>query len=312
MQASFGPWPWAVFLLLWITACEEAFIPETPPAQNIVVEGYIEGGQRPSAPFVILTRSVPFFAELNAEELDDIFVHDAEVIVDDGSRSVRLEEICLGDLSPAQRRLAAELFGFAADSIGFNFCAYTDITGEMRGEAGRQYDLSVRKGEQELRASTTIPSVSDLDSLKFEPPPGEANDTLMQLNCIIDDPGGVVNFYRYQTQINDEGFRTPLGSVIDDRLFDGQRFDFVLPKAEPRDADFDLETFGLYRRGDTVTLKWMGIDRAHFDFWNTLEFSVANQGPFSSYTRVNSNIEGGLGVWGGQSARYYTLPVPEE
>ncbi|MBK8777276.1 MAG: hypothetical protein IPO25_07635 [Saprospiraceae bacterium] len=32
-------------------------------------------------------------------------------------------------------------------------------------------------------------------------------------------------------------------------------------------------------------------------FWNTLEFNKGSQGPFSSYTTINSNIIGGLGIW---------------
>ena len=43
--------------------------------------------------------------------------------------------------------------------------------------------------------------------------------------------------------------------------------------------------------------------------WNTLEFSNANQGPFASYTRLESNINGGLGIWGGLSVSYYTRVV---
>ena len=61
--------------------------------------------------------------------------------------------------------------------------------------------------------------------------------------------------------------------------------------------------------GDSVLIKWTTIDEAHFDFWNTLEFSNANQGPFSSYTRLQSNINGGLGIWGGYSVSYYSRTV---
>ena len=53
----------------------------------------------------------------------------------------------------------------------------------------------------------------------------------------------------------------------------------------------------------------MSIGEEQFNFWNTLEFSRANQGPFSSYTRIDHNVEGGLGIWGGIAARYYPLTV---
>ncbi|MEL6924369.1 MAG: DUF4249 family protein [Bacteroidota bacterium] len=51
------------------------------------------------------------------------------------------------------------------------------------------------------------------------------------------------------------------------------------------------------------------IDAAHFDFWSTLEFNAVNQGPFSAYTRIASNVEGGLGIWGGYSVSFYTVVV---
>ena len=128
--------------------------------------------------------------------------------------------------------------------------------------------------------------------------------------CYLDDPAGEANFYRYQVGINSSGYISPIASVLDDRLIDGQRASFPLFRPEPRGTmEFDFETFGLYRTGDTVSLKWISLDKAHFDFWNTLEFNSANQGPFSSYTLIDSNIEGGLGIWGGLSASYYELRV---
>ena len=124
------------------------------------------------------------------------------------------------------------------------------------------------------------------------------------------DPPGTTNYYRYFTGENDGPLIIPFHSVTDDVFFDGQEFDFPLTKAEDGE-DFDFTTFGLFTRGDSITIKWMNLDREHFQFWSTLEFSRENQGPFSSYTRVKSNINGGLGIWGGISASYYGLWVPE-
>lgn len=298
--------------LLLNFGCEEEFVPEvSTEAREIVVEGYIEAGDRPLPPYVILTRNVPFFTELQAEELEDIFVHDAVVSVSDGDREVVLSELCLSELNAEQQELASRLLGRDLQALGFNFCAYVDLAGAMRGEAGKIYRLSIEAEGRQLQALTGIPPHAGLDSLRFVEPPGEPNDTLAQLRCFIQDPAGQADFYRYFTGVNNGPLQTGLNSVIDDRLFNGQNFEFPLLKAEPRNGDFDPATFGLFRRGDTVQIKWANIDEAHYDFWNTLEFNAANQGPFSSYTRVASNISGGLGIWGGLSASYYTLVVPE-
>ncbi len=298
-------------LSLWIVSCETPFQPEISgsAAGGIVVEGYIEGGARPTPPFVILTRSYSFFDSLGLNELQEGFVHGATVKVSDGTREQVLQELCLSDLNEQQKTLLAGFLGFDPDSVAYDFCAYLDLTFSMLGVEGRTYQLHIDVGEEVLEATTTIPEHVGLDSLFFEPPPGQPNDTLARLKCLIDDPGDRENYYRYQTRINDQPFVTPSGSVVDDRFFNGQSFEFPLAKAEPPGTEFDPATFGLYRVGDRVELKWINIDRAHFDFWNTLEFNAANQGPFSSYTRILSNVEGGQGIWGGLSASYYSLEV---
>ncbi len=303
--------PATLLAALLAVSCEEIFIPDSadvPP--QIVVEGYIEAGQRPSPPFVILTRSVPFFSQFSAEDIEGTFVRNASVKVSDGERTVELSELCLDELSEEEKRLASVLFGFNPDSLGFNFCVYIDLSFSLRGEEGKTYTLNVEAEGQQLHAVTTIPHHVGLDSLRFREPPGEASDSLAQLICYLQDPGGETNFYRYQVGINSNGYISPIASVLDDRLIDGQQAIFPLFRPEPRGAqEFDFETFGLYAVGDTVAIKWITLDEAHFNFWNTLEYNSANQGPFSSYTLIDSNVEGGLGIWGGLSASYYELRV---
>lgn len=294
--------------LLW--SCEEEFIPPVIDVEEqIVVEGYIEAGDQPTPPYVFLTRSFAFFSELSQEELSNAFVRDAEVSVSDGTNTVQLTELCLEDVPEEFREQAADLLGVDIDSLGINFCVYLDLSLQMLGQEGQTYELSIKAEGKELTAVTTIPEGVPLDSLYFTPPPGEPNDTLAQLRVFLNDPLGIPNFYRYFTQEEDGPFERPFGSVTDDLLFEGQNFELPLAKAEPFDGEFDQETFGLFRVGKEVTIKWMSIDEDHFNFWNTLEFSRANQGPFSSYTRIDHNIEGGLGIWGGIAARYYDLTV---
>jgi hypothetical protein len=295
-----------------LAACEQAFIPESSGAEEeLVVEGYIEAGEQAAPPYVILTRDVPFFSTLNAEQLENTFVHNATVEVSDGEQTITLTELCLDELTEQQKQLASNFFSVNLDSIGFNFCVYVDLGFSMVGEVGNVYELKVAAEGKTLRAVTTIPESVPVEEFLFRQPPGEPDDTtLVQLLCTVSDPAGIANYYRYQVDMGNGTFVSSLASVTDDRLFDGQTAEFPLAKPEPRGTDdFDLATFGLFSLGDTITIKWMGLDEDHYDFWNTLEFSLANQGPFSNYTRIDSNVDGGLGVWGGFSASYYTLPV---
>ena len=311
-QNDFNYWLVLVGVVV-MYACERAFIPDIPVnEQEIVVEGYIEAGDRATPPYIVLTRNFPFFTKIEREALEDAFVHDAIVTVQSADQAITLTEVCLNNLSPEQIDIAQSFLSTSLDSLGFNFCLYTDLTFSMFGEVGQTYNLTIEAEGKKIQATTTIPRSVPLDSLYFTEPPGQPNDTLARLLVSIPDPPNEPNFYRYFTSTDGGPIISPFSSVSDDRLFDGQQFEFPLPKAEPRDADFDLATFGLYRRGDTITLKWATLDQAHFDFWNTLEFNNANQGPFSSYTLIESNIEGGLGIWGGLWGAYYELVVEIE
>ena len=139
--------------------------------------------------------------------------------------------------------------------------------------------------------------------------PGVPNDTLRELRVFLDDRPTEANFYRYFTQTNEEAMIPPFTSVFDDIFFDGDYFEFPLPKAESPNTAFNFDSYGYYVVGDTVRVKFCSIDQSHYEFWSTLEFNKANQGPFSAYTRVASNIEGGLGIWGAYNVSYHDLIV---
>lgn len=303
-------------MLLLLYACEEEFIPEisTDP-EDIVVEGYIEAGDIPLPPYVILTRSLPFFTTFGFGDLDNLFVHDAIVTVSDGEQTVTLEELCWNDFDEEVQALLQELLeqsGVGLDTIPGNLCVYFDRTLSMIGETGKTYDLRIEAEDKVLTASTSIPEPVLIDSLKFIKPSGVLPDTLLELRGFFSDPPGVNNFYRYFNSINGGRFIPGFNSVVDDAFFDGQQFEFPIPKAEPRNTTADPAEFGLHRVGDTLILKWSTIDDAHFRFWSTLEFNAVNQGPFSAYSRVETNINGGIGVWGGYNSGYYNLIVEEE
>ncbi len=297
-------------MLGFFFSCEEEFIPEinsAPP--EIVVEGFIEGGDSPTSPFVILTRSIPFFSEISLNDIEGFFVHDAYVTVTSDDKTIQLQELCLSELSEEQQSLVSELFGVNTDSVGLDFCVYIDATFSMEGEVGKQYDLHIEVEDKVITASTTIPEVAKISNLTFQDVPGVPSDTLRELRITLEDMPNEANFYRYFTNRNDEGLLAPFNSVLNDLFFDGDTFEFPLPKAEASGVEFDLETFGFYRVGDDMEIKFCAIDEAHFDFWSTLEFNRANQGPFSSATVISYNIEGGIGIWGGYSSSIRRLTV---
>jgi len=302
------------FLALLITiGCEERIFPEddgSPP--QLVVEGAIEGGEIPTPAIVILTRSLNFSANGNRLAIDDLFVHDALVEVNDGTNIIQLTELCWDDLNDSQKRAVLENFNTSYDSVGVNICVYADQNLEMLGEVGKTYALHVEADGQILDATTTIPPHVPIDTLFFRNRTGDNSPDFFELIAGISDAPGRADFYRYFTSTNGSFFDAPLTSVGDDLLFDGQSFKFPLTEGEtgrsPQPAPGD---YGYFFKGDTIALKWTNLDEPHFNFWSTLEFNFFNQGPFGSYTRIDSNIDGGLGVWGGYSNSYYVEVVGE-
>jgi hypothetical protein len=53
------------------------------------------------------------------------------------------------------------------------------------------------------------------------------------------------------------------------------------------------------------------IDKSHYNFWRTLEADRGSQGnPFGSFVVVKTNINGGIGVWGGYGSSIQTIVAP--
>jgi len=316
-----------LFFLL-VSACEKEFFPETTfDGPELVVEGYITKGPGALPPYVILTKSIEYSSSIGSDILSDIFVHDAEISISDGNNKFQLQELCVSDLQalpPFLRDAILQAIGIPninIDSTGFDICIYTDLLGivglGIDVREGGTYDLEIKAANfNTVTATTTIPYGVLVDSLTYRDHPSyPSNDSLVEVVAHFKDPIGP-NYYRSFSQRNDEAFypsstQGTNGSVSNDKIFEGQAFSFSIIRGQDPFSDFDLNTFGYFWRGDQVTFRASNLDYAHFRFWQTLEYNTGSQGPFGTYTRIESNIKGGLGIWGGISYNEYTLDVPE-
>jgi Domain of unknown function (DUF4249) len=301
----------SIFLTSLIS-CEDPYFPEPDDTEQvIVVEGYIEAGENTNPTFVLVTKSIPFFSNIEADQFSKLFVNDAIVVVNDGIKDVPLTKLCLNDIPEPLREEALNLLGFDPDSVKIDLCLYVDLLDQIDRREGGKYDLSVKVGEKVLTATTTIPRFVGLHDFVFKPTPGIPSDTMSQLFTRIQDPADEANYYRYFTATGGEGYIAPFTSVTNDNFFNGKDFEFPIARAQRRGQGFNPDTFGYFRKGDTIAIKSCNIDKAHFDFWNTHDFSNNSGGPFASYTRIQTNIKGGLGIWGGYAVGHYELVVPE-
>jgi hypothetical protein len=316
-----------LFFLL-ASACEKEFTPETTfDGPELVVEGYITKGPGALPPYVILTKSIEYSSSIGSDILSDIFVHDAEISISDGSNKVQLQELCVSDLQalpPFLRDAILQAIGIPninIDSTGFDICIYTDLLGivglGIDVREGGTYDLEIKAADfNTVTATTTIPYVVLVDSLTYRNHPSyPSNDSLVEVVAHFKDPIGP-NYYRSFSKRNDESFypsstQGTNGSVSNDKIFEGQAFSFGVIRGQDPFSDFDFSTFGYFWRGDQVTFRASNLDYAHFRFWQTLEYNTGSQGPFGTYTRIESNIKDGLGIWGGIAYGEYTLNIPE-
>lgn len=315
------PQPTRIALLLslaFLGACtKDISIPLPPGEEQIVVEGYIETGL---PPVVVLSRSQPYFGNVSPGAITESFVRNATVTVSQGSRSVPLIEVAASSLTPELREVLRTSFGIdlrvLIDSLGFDFYFYTPSDFTFVGEVGLSYSLEVLAEGKRLTAVTTLPALNPVDSLIVSPHPEfQKYDTLYSISVRYSDPPGVRNFVRYFTRRNSEPFYPGyFNSVLDDAtLFavDGQTFNFPIERGWNRADDPDEEFYIYFIAGDTVTLRWAAIDEAHHGFWASLEFDRASVGnPFASPIVIRSNIQGGLGIWGGYSTTYHTVVLP--
>ena len=308
-------------LSLLLFSCEADISIDLPEGEDkIVVEGYVENGL---PPVVVLTRNQPYFSPVSAEAFTNNFINDAQVQVTGPNGTFELREVASDTLPQSVKDLISLQFGAvdfgSADSLGFVFYFYTTFDPAALGQIGNSYSLAVKTPDStELSATTTLQPVAGIDSVWTEPDLN--NDSLYLLYVNYSDPLGP-NYVRYFTRrvspTESEAFYPGFfNSVFDDKSLidiDGEEdFTFTLERGydrtDPEIDDLEIEEYAYFLKGDTITIRWCNIDEDHYTFWRTLEFDRGSRGnPFGASTRVQSNINGGLGIWGGYTTTYYSV-----
>ncbi|MCB0397912.1 MAG: DUF4249 domain-containing protein [Flavobacteriales bacterium] len=278
---------------LSLAACDTAIVLDLPQGEeDIVIYGFIE---QDSLPVVSLTKSLAVFSTIDVSKLQSSFVHNAAVSLNDGDTTIQLVE-----------------YNIPLNDFTYYFYSLpSSLINTYKGQVGKSYKLTVQAEGKTLTATTTIPEPLPLDSIWWLPHPDEDNDSLVVLQVRFTDKPHEANYARYFTQRNSEPmYPGYFASVFDDSFLEGQTLDFALPRGQDRNDTIN-DTYSYFWHGDTILVKWCSIDRAHFDFWMTVETDKNNQGnPFGMPTLIQSNVEGGLGVWGGYGASYHKLIVP--
>jgi len=302
--------------------CEKEITVDIPDAQQqIVVEGSIETNQ---PPFILLTKSQSYFAPTDINSITNNYVHDAIITINDGSQTIILDELCTASLTPEILLLVQAVTGLSEDQlIALNLCFYSSFNPSSFGVEGKTYELDIVSGENHLTSITKINPAIPLDSVWFEL--SGDNDSLGFAHGFLTDPDTLGNVYRWfaqrinkypsgnplEGQIKDPSFLAPIGSINDDEFFNGLSFEFLYNRGvsfnSTKEDDNNGER-GYFKVGDTIVVKEATLDYDAFQFFYGLENQVINQGsPFAAPSEINSNIEGGLGVFVGYGVHFDTI-----
>ncbi len=301
-------------LLGIIASCEKDITVKLPKSEpKLVVEGSIEQGQ---PPIVVLTRTIGYFEPADIKTMESLFVHNADITVSNGTVSRKLIEICTNDLPDSVVYLIAQLSGLNVNQLAaINYCVYTTFDQSIWGEVGKTYDLTIHAEGKTLTSTTTIPNLIPLDSVWYKNQ--GTYDTMGYVWIRLTDPPELGNAYRVFTKRRGKDARMIpiLGSVFDDKFINGITIDFYAVRGREFNSlapDDTGEQFGYYKISDTIDVKFCNIDINSFQFWRTYESEVTNNGnPFASPSTITTNIKGGgLGIWCGYGANYYTIIPP--
>ena len=300
-----------IFFSFILSSCEKEIEITLPEAdRKFVVEGNIEQNQ---PPFLMLTKTQGYFDPTDLEALQNSFVHNATVKVNNGTNTVQLQEICTSQLPDSLKPAVAELIGVSLEAImSFDFCLYTSLDPTIFGEIGKTYSLSIVAEGKNLSATTTIPTPVPMNRFWYKDQPGFTNFGYLWYE--FSDPPALGNAYRFYTQRKGKDARfIPVdgGSVYDDGFVNGLTFEaFVFRGQEPNSTTPEdvAETSKYFEQGDTIIIKFCSIDQPHCRFLQSFEVAAFNNGnPFAAPATIKSNINGGLGVWGGYGVTYDTL-----
>jgi len=271
---------------LLLACVPEPSLDESAYEPKLVIDGSIESG---GFPRVVLSNSASYFMNIDSANIRDLIVSTAKVTVSDGTTE--------------------EILTLKRDDDFFPPYVYQGTS--LKGEAGKTYALTVEVKGKRYTASTTIPPPAKFDKLWFELAPGK--DSLGYVYGQLTDNAEEANYYRVFTQrLNrDSRFIPVYLSAVGDQYFNGKQFTFTILRGPENFTNVIDDLY--FKRGDSVRVKLCSMDRAHFDFWRTVErelYVVGN--PFSSSgNKIISNIDGddALGVWGGYGVSYYAINI---
>lgn len=249
---------------------------------EIVIDGWIEQGKIAR---VLLSLSAPYYDTIDSISLRDYIISQAKVTLSDG--------------------VDEEVLTMKPYDSGFPGIVYE--SSKIRGEVGKNYLLTVDYRGKQVSAMTSIPDPVELDFIRFEFKDG--SDSLGFIRIGFNDPLIINQQYLTFTKIigEEEEFKPTMFPVFDDEYLNGKKIEVSLLKGNVFYSWLNDSAY--FHKGDSVMVKFCSITDETYKFWVSLLRESKNNGnPFSSTnSKIETNVDNGLGVWSGYGAKYYLI-----
>ncbi len=310
------------FLPLLILSCEKSIELElNNNEESIVVEGYIE----PNLPaYVFLSKSESFFDEINEDEINNLFIKDAEITIirDDGERRI------LTHISQEISDSIANYLNIMDIEIPF-YSIYIDLDPSFEdfNKTNHSYKLSIEIDNKLITANTFMPPSLDIDSVWCicGTDPNSLNDCYIWV--LINDPDSLGNilyaqYRRYDGENIDKSFRICSRFIRRDNLWNGEKHSTYFSRSGVllnEDSNGGQLPFyaertenGEQLKRDKVIFKISQINNATYLFLRSkkMQQELYNN-PFSEPINLINNIEGGIGVFSAYGALYYDISIED-
>lgn len=302
--------------LFYVFACQKDVTVTLPTYdEKIVVDGKIETGL---PPIIILSTTKDIFSNNSQDAIFGDFISDALIIISNGTISDTLETICSDEIPKDFQEIGYALFGIPPSLMSkYHICAYSTLNPAFFGEVGKSYSIEIQYQGKKYNASTSIVEPTFLDSVYWKPEKNTQNYGYAYAH--LTDPIDKYNAYLWEVlRLNigkgdlpiDLKFHKTGNPVFDDQFINGNSFEFFYENPRTRrDTSLSEQFRGLYKKNDTVLIKFSSLDKSTFDFLQK-KYVQVNTGtnPFSIPLNIPTNVSGGaLGYFCGFSTTYYTL-----
>jgi hypothetical protein len=272
-----------VLFLVW--ACDPKLDYEIHGySEKIIVEGFISKGDYPK---VYLSLNVPLWQEVDSATILNKVVRTAKVTVSDGEET--------------------EILTSRWDKNHFPPFVYSGT--ELKGKAGKTYELTVEYSGYTLTSKTTIPDLATVTNI--ESSPVEGNDSLRVLSLVLEvDSINNVGYRLYSKKRSDDLFvETP---VIYNENFNLRGKQTFLISPSPAVYHPSFQEGNLFLKGDTVFIKVCVIDSVATRFFKAFAINSLTGKDFflSDRKALESNISTpGFGIWYGVAATQYLVKI---